>query len=207
MARQEFELTEQRKAARDQETRMTEQRDIMQRQLRAMQKQGKLIETQIDQSDRHYEKTYRPALGMDDVEWRKDDLGNHLMEPDKYWTVNVFIKNFGNAPAVNVEPHSTLRIVDPVGINDPCPEPVRNTMPARQSRGVHPVQARRRASPMTIHTLSEWDIADIEKGRTWLMLFVEIKYESLAGTKYTYRYHSRFALTGFDECGDHNYAD
>jgi hypothetical protein len=158
MKQQEIEITKQRETAELQWKAMTEQRDIMQGQLDA-------ANTQIRQTKELFEKTYRPSLGIENI-FTRTDLGQSL-------TVEIIVKNSGQAPAKNVKTNTVLTSSSPGSPYD-CPSPSMQEKKEPLSRGVHPVNAVKTTLAVLKGALSEQSIAQIRNGNIWLYLWIFI---------------------------------
>ena len=204
MDRQEFEITETRKVARDQHQAMLdaleETRKVVnqnERAIEASQRQALVAEKNLQQAIRHFELTERPALGFEDIAPRQNLDGTVIV-------VGIII-NSGKVAAKIIKQEMSYGTIDPsddikAGIVPEPPTPI----PLVGTPSIH-INGRRELS--FCKTEGSFWSANPPDDQPILFVWAKLVYVGLTSpTEYILEHYSAYdtGLKRFIECPTHN---
>jgi len=188
-------------SARDQTIEMIGQRKAMLDQWQAMQ-------DALEQNERHFNTLNRPLLGIEQIDWAPKPRAG--MQAEYPWVIKITIKNFGKAPAHEVQSISRLDIIDYLSMDETCPEPPYTAILGKQSKSVVPdgaaIWLTPRTNPLTQDNIANiWVDDNIFNGTgEQVMLWFELTYKNSDGSgDYHVRHHAKFTRAGFEPCDRH----
>lgn len=173
-------------------------------QAKASSSQANTAEKSLIQTKELFSFTQRPSLGIASIDLTSLSSGERP-------TVRLVVRNSGNSPAIKTETRTSIAVVRAVGNEStPCPEfPPITEMIGLISQTVIPVNGVRVASSTAKNPLSAALADGIPTGRTWIFVYLNIKYKSIIGGEFFIEYYARYDPTrkGFAECAIHNDAN
>lgn len=191
---------------------MMEQRKILERQANSAHAQSAMMREALKQAEEHFKVLNRPVMNIEKVRWL-DDLPQAGMEAGKPWRVIVDMRNFGGMIAHVRLNDATLEAVPMIYVSDPCPDPVKSTVPRKSLKMA---VAPKSAFSVTLHLprLSEEDIFgfwsdDIVESHRWkrVALWLDLTFTDPFGKGYGFRYHAIFNRAAFVPCHEHCESD